>query len=51
MIIWHASESYCQWGEYIYQADENGNLRCVRHLSYFYDEANNRQMVDTTYYN
>ena len=50
-IIWHATESYCQWGEYIYQADENGNLRCVRHLSYFYDEANNRQMVDTTYYN
>ena len=50
-IIWHASESSCQWGEYIYQADKNGNLRCVRHLSYFYDEANNRQMVDTTYYN
>ena len=50
-FIWHASESYCQWGEYIYQADENGDFKCLCHLSYFNDEDNNRLIVDTTYYN
>jgi len=50
-IIWSASESAFEYGEYVYQADENGNLKCLRHIHYLYDEANDQQIADTTEYN
>lgn len=50
-IIWSASESAFESGEYVYQADENGNLKCLRHIHYLYDEANDKQIADTTEYN
>lgn len=49
-VICSLSESNCQWGEFIYQADENGNLKFIRHINYFYDTENNKQIVDTTEY-
>lgn len=50
-IIWSASESAFESGEYVYQADENGNLKCLRHIHYLYDEENEKQIADTTEYN
>ena len=47
-VICCLSESSCQWGEYIYQADENGNLKFIRHINYLHDTVNDKQIVDTT---
>ncbi len=50
-VICSLSESNCQWGEYVYQADENGDLRCVRHINHFHDTGNDKQIVDMLEYN
>ena len=47
-VICSLPESSCQWGEYIYQADENGDLKYIRHISYFSDHENDTQTTDTT---
>ena len=49
-IIWSASESAFECGEYVYQADENGDYKLIRHIHYLYDEANDKQITDTTEY-
>lgn len=50
-IIWRAAESAFECGEYVYQADENGDLKLIRHIHYLYDQANDKQIVDTTEFN
>ena len=50
-VICSLPESSCQWGEYVYQADENGDLRYIRHISYFSDPENDTLTADTTEYN
>lgn len=50
-VICSLSESNCQWGEYVYQADENGNLKYIRHINHFHDTGNDKQIVDTFEYN
>ena len=50
-VIWRAAESAFECGEYVYQADENGDLKLIRHIHYLYDEANDKQIADTTEYN
>lgn len=50
-VICSLSESGCQWGEYIYQADENGDLKYIRHINYIYDTENDVLITDTTEYN
>ena len=47
-VICSLPESSCQWEEYIYQADENGDLKYIRHISYFSDHENDTQTTDTT---
>ena len=50
-IIWHASESAFESGEYVYQAGENGDLKLIRHINYIYDTKNDVLTTDTTEYN
>ena len=50
-VICSLPESSCQWGEYIYQANENGDLKYIRHISYFDDKENDVLTTDTTEYN
>lgn len=50
-VICSLPESSCQWGEYIYQADENGDLKYIRHINYIYDTENDVLIADTTEYN
>ena len=50
-VICSLSESSCQRGEYIYQADENGDLKYIRHINYIYDTENDVLITDTTEYN
>lgn len=47
-VICSLPESSCQWGEYIYQADENGDLKYIRHINYIYDTENDVLIADTT---
>ena len=50
-VICSLSESSCQRGEYIYQDDENGDLKYIRHINYIYDTENDVVIADTTEYN
>ena len=48
-VITYNRSGCCGWSKFFYEADKDGNLRCIYHVSSWYDEEKDAAVVDTTF--
>ena len=48
-IINRYNSGCCEWGEYLYQADEKGDLHFIYHVGSYWDKDKEEVISDTTY--